>query len=230
MTIKAVVFDLYGTLVPQFSGGPDRRDIPAMAAALDLDPRELLPAWKGLDSKGLGFRGGIDGDIRAAVETMGVEVDEDRLRRATEARLAFTRETLVPWPDAVETLRRLTAADLRLALCSNCAADVPGLFAETPLAPFFDPAVFSSEVHAQKPDPRIFRAVLDGLGLEGSDCAYVGDGYGRELTASSSFGMRAIHIRVPGETIEDTPEYEGDEWTGEQVAALSEVPALLGVD
>lgn len=229
MPERAVVFDLYGTLVPVFPGGEKRTDLPGMARDLGVPLEDLRRGWKSVRTRDLGLHGGIDGDIREVLENMGVPVGEDRLRRATATRIAFVRTTLVPRPDAVPTLTRLAAAGYRLALVSNCSSEVPPLFAETPLAPLLDPLIFSSDLHRKKPDPAIFRAALDGLGLAAEACVFVGDGYGRELTGATAVGMRAIHIETPGEPVLDLPEYEGRDWTGERVSALSEVPGLLGL-
>jgi putative hydrolase of the HAD superfamily len=230
MTVRAVVFDLYGTLIAPFPGGEGRADIPGMARELGLDPRALKRGWSAVRTRDLGLNGGVEGDIREVLNGMGVAVDAASLRRAAEVRTDFIRETMRLRPDAVPTLERLAASGLRMALVSNCSVEVPPAFAETPLAPFFDPLVFSSDVHVKKPDPAIFRRALDGLGLDGADCAYVGDGHGTELTGATAVGMRAIHLSVPGEPVEAIPEYEGASWTGERVSALSELPRRLGLE
>lgn len=227
--VRAVVFDLFGTLVPVFPDGEARPDLPAMARELGVDCEPLGRAWSAIRGRDLGLRGEIQEDIREVLGLMGIEPDAEPLRRATEARIAFVRQTLVPRPDAVPALELLAEAGFQLALLSNASSEVPALFAETDLAPFFNPTVFSCEEHLMKPDPEIFSVALNGLGLAGSECVYVGDGYGRELTGSAAMGMRTICISVPGELHLDIPEYEGRTWTGERVAALSEIPGLLGV-
>jgi putative hydrolase of the HAD superfamily len=123
----------------------------------------------------------------------------------------------------------MAGAGLRLALVSNASVEIPSIFAETELAPFLDPTVFSCEEHLMKPDPAIFQVALDGLGMDAPVCAFVGDGFGRELSGSSAVGMRAIQIAVAGESYQDVPDFEGHTWTGERVSALSELPGLLGI-
>ena len=42
---RAVVFDLFGTLVPAQDKRAYARDVAAMAAVLDLDPGAFAPVW-----------------------------------------------------------------------------------------------------------------------------------------------------------------------------------------
>jgi len=230
MTVHAVFFDLFGTLVRPFPGGPDRADLPAMADALGADREAFHRAWVDPSaSRSLGEFGPIEGDIRQAAESIGAAPDEAAVREAARIRVEYTRGSLVSWPDAVPTLARLERAGYRMALVSNATAEVSALFAETVMAPFMAAVAISADLHVKKPDPRIFRWATDALGVDPGECAFVGDGYGRELTGSSGLGMRAIHLLVPGVPVSHDFQYEGDRWEGERIASLGELPPLLGL-
>ena len=88
----------------------------------------------------------------------------------------------MPKPDAVETLDRLAALGCGLALVSDCSSGTPALLDRTPLGPRLPVRAISAELRTRKPDPRMYRAATDGLGVDPSRCLYVGDGNSRSVT------------------------------------------------
>jgi putative hydrolase of the HAD superfamily len=83
---------------------------------------------------------------------------------------------------------------------------------------------FSCVLGVCKPDPEIFLHACRSLGLRATECAYVGDGGGHELTAAAALGMRALRLRVPGEGAADS--YDDDAFAGPEVISLRELLAL----
>jgi HAD superfamily hydrolase (TIGR01509 family) len=80
-----------------------------------------------------------------------------------------------PQPGALETVRRLRARGLALAVVANWDAALGGHLAETGFAPLVDAVVSSAGAGAAKPDPRIFHIALDRLGVEPGRALHVGD-------------------------------------------------------
>jgi putative hydrolase of the HAD superfamily len=98
------------------------------------------------------------------------------------------------------------------------------LWAESTFAPLFDAALFSADEGMMKPEPRLYRRMAGLLGVDPSECIFVGDGAYRELQGAEAVGMTAVLIRVP----HDEWEHEGTiGWEGPRVAALSEVLGLV---
>ena len=81
-------------------------------------------------------------------------------------RREVTREALVPVPGAEETITTLRARGLKIGLITVCSEDGPLLWEETPFYGLFDAEVFSATCGLRKPDPRIYRLSLDGLGVD----------------------------------------------------------------
>ena len=48
-----------------------------------------------------------------------------------------------------------------------------------------------------KPDARIYEAALSGLGLEASECLFVGDGQNDELAGAERVGMTPVLLESP---------------------------------
>ncbi|HEX4221616.1 MAG TPA: HAD-IA family hydrolase, partial [Pseudonocardiaceae bacterium] len=143
-----------------------------------------------------------------------------------DIRLATYAKMAEPRANAVEVLTTLRADGLRIGLLSDCSADLPELWPGLPLAGLVDEPVFSARVGERKPHPKMYTTVCQQLGVEPEECLYVGDGGSNELTGASAFGMRAVLIAdadwATGHRFDSD-----DDWHGETITDLTEVPALL---
>jgi len=63
------------------------------------------------------------------------------------------------------------------------------------LAKHLDQMLFSSEVGVRKPDPRIFRVMLERLGVEPAEGVFVGDRVLDDIGGANGVGMRAVLTR-----------------------------------
>ena len=218
MRPRAVIFDLWQTLAVwphEASQELYRR----MAEHLGVEEERFSEAWRG--HRGHRDNGRVrDSFVAVARDLALADPDLDALLRL---RLDFHRRYLVPRPDALPTLESLRGGGMRIGLISVCSEEVELLWAETPLAPFFDAVVLSCAVGVSKPDPRIYRIACERLGVEPGDCVFVGDGANDELPGAERVRMRPIQLRVPGEWLSA----EGERWRGESVSSLSELPGLL---
>lgn len=77
-------------------------------------------------------------------------------------------------PDAAmwDLARDLRDAGVRVALLSNSWGD---FYDHGPIEETFEVAVISEDVRLRKPDPAIFQLVLDKLGLDAAECAFIDD-------------------------------------------------------
>ncbi|MEU4896877.1 HAD-IA family hydrolase [Streptomyces sp. NPDC044780] len=80
-----------------------------------------------------------------------------------------------PYPDAREVLGELRRRGVRVAVVSNIGWDLRPVFRAHGLDPLVDAYVLSYEHGVQKPDPRLFGAACDALGLDPADTVMVGD-------------------------------------------------------
>ncbi len=78
-------------------------------------------------------------------------------------------------------LGELQDAGWRLGLISNATAESAEAWPDSPLAPYLDVAIFSSEIGLAKPDLRIYQAGAQALGTVPASCYFVGDGADGEL-------------------------------------------------
>ena len=227
--LKAVIFDLFGTLVSPFSRKQNEQLLTEMAAVLSVDRVGFARMWNydTVIDRVTGFFPTIGDNVEHICRSLGVRVDEASLKAVARIRVEHTRLTLEPRPDAVATLIRLRNSGYQIGLLSNCSAAVPLVWRETPLAPLLESPVFSCSVGLMKPDPRIYAAACRELNVEPADCLYVGDGSDRELTGALEVGMTAVLLRVSLEDTYDASRPDVEQWRGLAVSSLSEVPGLL---
>ena len=229
MPTRAVIFDLYGTLVKSPSMDVRRALLAEMAGAMDIPRDAFVSAWmEGFWERQVGFFGTEEGHLEHIARRVGVAPDPQRVARAAEVALTFDRESLqATRSDAVDTLRTLKDAGLRLGLLSNCGVGIPKVWAECSMAPFIDVPVFSSTARMKKPDPRIYHLALQGLGAAPDDTLYVADGMDDELTGARHVGIAPILLQSPDEDAHDERRADGMAWTGTTIEYLREVLAYV---
>jgi len=59
---------------------------------------------------------------------------------------------------------------------------------------YFQLVIFSSDLGYKKPDPRIFQAATQQLGLRPEEMMYIGDSFENDIIPSIKLGMKAMHI------------------------------------
>lgn len=120
-----------------------------------------------------------------------------------------------PYPDTAEVLAGLRAQGIRTAVVSNIAFDVRPAFAAIGADRHVDEFVLSFEVGATKPDPRIFTAALDRLGVAAEDAVMVGD------SDEADGGARALGCAFL--LVDPLP-------TAERHSGLRDALATIGID
>lgn len=221
LPVRAVVFDLFGTLITYPHGAPHVR---AMAEKLGVAFDALHPAWRRLRVRR--DAGDLDtlGALRVCCDELGLERSDEQLEAACAGVREFFRDVLIPREGALSALGTLRDRGLRLGLLSDTNIEVPRLWPRSPLAPLIDAAVFSSVEHVRKPHPSLYRSICERLNAAPSDCLYVGNGDGEELAGAVGAGMRALLFTAPGEV----PGREAAGWQGPRISQLMDVVSFVG--
>ncbi|MFL5928238.1 MAG: HAD family hydrolase [Gaiellaceae bacterium] len=209
MRRRAVIFDLWETLIDW-----DREAAARMLGEVDaLVGNGFADRWDRTNRRYVA-------PIRAALAE--ADVPEELIEDICTIRLGYHRRALVPRAGAVDTLLRLRELGYLLGLITVCSEDIEVLWPETEFAGLFDAEIFSSRVGLSKPDPRIYLACCEALGVEPHEAVFVGDGANDELEGARRVGMEAILIHRQGER----PLWGLDDWDGPRVTSI---PAVLDV-
>jgi putative hydrolase of the HAD superfamily len=95
---------------------------------------------------------------------------------------------------AVEALRLLREAGLRIVLVSNTNGTIERLFRRVGLLPFLDTIIDSHIEGVEKPDPRLFRIALKRSGSDPHTTIHCGDLYEIDVVGARAAGLSAVLV------------------------------------
>jgi putative hydrolase of the HAD superfamily len=229
MTYRAVIFDLFGTLIPNFSLNEYHLTVTRMAFILGVPEAVFWELWSATFTDSiLGILPDPQARIIHLCQKLGMVPPKEKIEEAARLRFEYEAQTMIPRPEAVEVLATLKSGDYRIGLITDCSFEAAAIWKDTPLAPFFGVTVFSCLAHIRKPDPRIYRLALEQLHVAPGECCYIGDGSSKELSGAQNVGLRAVQLRIPAEDDPDVYRVDREDWQGETIQSLNEVPGLVG--
>lgn len=190
MSIQAVIFDMYETLVTQFCSplyyGTQ------IAEDLGLRPEEFLPGWRATEEARATGKLTFEDAMAELLRRHGIFSPELH-RRVVEKRIAIQADCFRHLhPGILPLLTALRERGIRIGLITNCFSEEATLIRESRLFPCFDAPCLSWEEGVRKPDPAIYRTCLRRLGIAAENCLYVGDGGSQELETARSLGILAV--------------------------------------
>jgi len=200
---QAVIFDLFGTLVENFSIREHEGVLTEMASVLAAPPDEFIRLWiDTFHQRATGALPTPEAEVEYICQELGTHVDEAKVKLAAQIRTNYTVRSLTPRTGSAETLSHLKSKGLKTGLISDCSREVPA--------------------------SRIYQIATEKLGVEPHSCLYIGDGSSRELTGASQVGMHPVLLRVPDKENTDFHQIDREDWEGPAISSLSEVLTLLG--
>jgi putative hydrolase of the HAD superfamily len=227
VTIRAVIFDFFGTLVDDFVASIGQMT-PDLATAVNAPHEQFIELWRNTSSLRIdGTFQSVEAAIEHVCAAIGVQPTTEELMKAVEIRLNQIRRALKPKRDAIATVRALKRSGHKIGLLSNCSIEIPILWSESPFAQLVDSPVFSSREHLKKPDPRIFDLACKRLGEIPQQCLYIADGENHELSIARSIGLHPVLIRNSFASRRKELFREATEWDGLAISSLSEVLKVL---
>ncbi len=225
--MKAVLFDLFGTLVDNPTNEQVFSLHASIAEVLGVPPEEYAKGWKlTFHDRASGLHGSIAKSIAAAAKQCSAIYKEEALEQAVIIRHEFTKTWLTPRSDAVSTIAELKGRGLKIGLLSNCTAEVPEIWPKIAFAPIIDQPLFSCNEGLRKPMPEFYERALTRLGVQPAECLYVADGDNGELKQSKALGISTVMIRNSGQLNDYRTDPE-DDWTGPKIECLSDLLTLI---
>lgn len=184
--IRAVVFDWGGVLMRTM----DIRPRMAWERRLRLPPGALTDVVFGTTAWQRAEQG------EATMEDVWAEVSE-KLKLTADDLVTLKRDF---WAgdfldeEITGIIRTLRDKGIRTALLSNFSAELAQWLADLGLKELFDAVVISAEVGATKPDPAIYRQVLERLGVAPEEALFVDD-WRANVEAAQNLGMMGVRFR-----------------------------------
>jgi 2-haloacid dehalogenase len=203
VNIRALIFDVFGTVVDWRSGVI--RDGVALSSArgVDLDWPAFADEWRGRYVPSMNrVRAGelpwtnLDGLHRASLDELLAEHGVERFDFADRAHLVGAWHRLDPWPDSVPGLRRLKDQFTIAPLSNGNVALLVDMAKRAGLP--WDLVLSAELVRAYKPDPATYRSAPELLGLPPGQVMMVA-AHLNDLAAARSCGLRTAYVRRPDE-------------------------------
>ena len=193
--MQAILFDLFGTLVPNLPCSCWEESTDSIAEVLGIYPEIYRKLWEPKFSERMtGKIPDEEHQFDEILATAGIETSTENRVLAAKLHTDLLKTALIPKPEACQVLSALLDRGLHLGLVSDCSSAAPEVLDQTPLGSFFDARSISAFLGVRKPDPRMYSHVLDLLQVRGEDCLYVGDGNSEELLGAKEFGMTTVWV------------------------------------
>ena len=236
--IRAVTFDLWNTLLTSTPGAVEIRsrswreviverglDIgdDLLHGTLSMLPARFDEEWRA--GRQYGPTEALADCFTAFGDRLASE-DRDALAAAFEA--ASYELKVAPVADAAEVLSAVAATGVAVGIISDTTLAV-GRHLRTYLdqhriLQHVTFAAFSDEVGVYKPDPAIFRATLDGLGIDDpTTVAHVGDLMRTDVAGARAMGMVTVRFRGVVDDPEDGAEAD------HVIDRLADLSVVLGL-
>lgn len=110
-------------------------------------------------------------------------------------------EDLHPEPSVIAAARAAREAGVRVGILSNSLGRSPyDVYAGYDLHASYDVVLISEDYKLRKPDPQIYRIMLDLMELPGEQCVFVDD-TARNLPPAQDLGVATVLATTPAQTI-----------------------------
>ena len=230
--IKAITFDLYGTLA---GFTPSRYEIQSQAAAkfgLQLTEEQVLRGYFKADefmskqNATVPIRSmGSNEKLNFFAEYERLILSETEPKIGLKTSLNVWKETqnmsysLTVFDDVRSVLKTLKARGFVLAVITNMNTTGPEILHKLELTDQIDFAITSLEANAEKPDKRIFQMAFNKAKCEPEENVHVGDQILSDINGAKQVGSNYILIDrySLNETFED----------GRRITSLLQLPALI---
>ena len=203
MDVKALTFDVFGTVV-DWRGGI-ARELAALGAArgFSLDANAFALAWRARYQPAMErVRSGelefvkLDVLHRENLDQVLSEFGLGDLTEADRAHLNLAWHRLDPWPDVVAGLNRLKPKFVLATLSNGNVALMVDMARRAGLP--WDAVLGAEVVRHYKPQPEAYLKTAEFLGLAPAQCLMVA-AHENDLAAAQACGLRSAYVHRPTE-------------------------------
>ena len=228
MKFKAIIFDLFGTLVDNFSKKKHDKVHALMAETLSAPYKAFRQAYgSSFSDLCIGKFRSMEEIIAVCCAQIGLSSSDCKINTAAQYRYDFTMKILKPKDEVLLTLQKLKDEGYKIGLITNCGPDVPLLWHTSPLSEHIDLPLFSCTEKIQKPAIEIYKRAHEQLRLPSNVCVYVGDGSSLEMTGAKEIGFLPVLKQVDLEDVYDDARPDIIGWRGLSITEIEELPELL---
>lgn len=188
--IKAVIFDMYETLITHYASPLYFSE--QMAADAGIETELFRKMWRDTNDERTEGKMTFEEIIEKILRQNG-KYSEDVFEKIVAKRMQAKTECfrhlhmqILPMLDGLHN------QGIAIGLISNCFSEEVTAIRKSVLFPYFDGVFLSYEQGIQKPNEEIFVRCMKKLNVRAKECIYVGDGGSRELETARNLGMYAL--------------------------------------
>lgn len=226
MRYAAVIFDLFGTLIDE-SPKAYSAMMGTVAKLLSVTTEQLYEVSAAdAPDRDLGVYDSVQQQFSVMCTRLGVSPTPEHFAAAIEEYSELQKSRLIPREGVIDTLIEIKARGLKRGLVTNTSQVVADLWPDSVFPGHLDASILSVHVKLRKPDPAIYLVACNQLGVDPTDCLFVGDGGANELTGAANVGMTAVIIAP---AYDDAPALGTgrQSWDGARIESIPEVLRLL---
>ena len=177
--IKAVIFDLYGTLLEI---SEDSQPFFELTRHLKQRAREAFHTALTTDNANL------------AEFAKRLDIEAPANMREIQARLDQKVRSVRLFDDTIATLKEVRSRGLKTAVVSNLATPYKQPYFDHGLDALVDVLVFSCDCGYAKPQEEIYRLALEQLDLPADQTIMIGDSFKCDVEGPEKIGIKSLHL------------------------------------
>ena len=225
MDIETVLLDFGGTLANgELDWQPYHESIRNYLVSLGYDisikdlKKALRNAFENLEKKRTrGFEMTFEEVYSIFLGNLGIIYDDSVLEWLNENFRNFHNTNFYP---CVEDVLQELSSQYKVVLISNTMSNQPKLLLKkSNLEQYFDLIVCSRDLGVRKPNPEIFKSVLERIHAEPRTSVHVGDSVEADMYGAKDSGITGIWIKTS-----DQPP-----WSGYAINSICDLPRFLEV-
>lgn len=188
--IKAVIFDMYETLITQYESPLYFSS--QMAVDAGIPENQFQAMWRAMETERTIGNITLEKAIEIILKKNGCYAKE-LLDTIVHKRIECKKECFHHLhTEIIPLLCSLKNKGIRIGLISNCFSEEAKVIRNSVLFPYFDAVCLSYEEGIQKPNTEIYKRCINRLRVKACECLYVGDGGSQELEAANGLGIKAV--------------------------------------
>ena len=193
--IKAVIFDMYETLITHFES--PLYFCAQMALDAGIEEHRFRALWEPMEHDRTTGKLTFEAALETVLRKSG-RYSEELFDRMVQKRIQTKEECFNHLhEEIIPLLRGLKENETRIGLISNCFSEEAAVIRRSVLFSYFNAVCMSYEQGVKKPDVQIYERCLEKLSvcanesLQADECLYVGDGGSFELETAEKIRMHA---------------------------------------
>jgi len=191
LTIKAVLFDLHGTLA--YVRNPVTHQEASdflVSRGYEVYPQTFMAAWQFvafIDYPKHGYKG-YHSFLKRLLWRIRVKVDKETLDGLAKL---YERSHFELYPDALEAVKKTKEHGLKTAIVTTIAR-FKFQKALQPILPCLDTVVTGYEAGCEKSNPKMFKRTLEILNVRPSEAVMIGDDVPIDVLIPKELGMHTV--------------------------------------